>query len=369
MRAALGAAETARTAAGGAAAADRSAPRRASRSSSCSPPPRSGSSASAVSTSRCSRSAWAADGMRRAWRTRRSRSSPASASTTRNASGTRSRRSRPTRRDHQAGVERRCSVRGRWRPPAIFLERAHAVRSASAVRRARQRAVSGERRPDGALRHRRAPVRARRHARSRRARPAWRYRGLRVVRAVATRRRTSRRLWPRPSARSAAELRADRSARRARGHDRSPGASSWCGPIRRSCSDGAHNPQAAAVLAAAIDEAWPDAARRPTCVLGVLRTRTRAGIVDELARVVGRFARDPAGHPARDAGGRIWRRSSANGPGSRWSWRRRCATPSTPSASVGRQRRDRHGEPLHRGAGAGDPRGALTPVEDPPCSR
>lgn len=53
--------------------------------------------------------------------------------------------------------------------------------------------------------------------------------------------------------------------------------------------DGAHNPQAASALASAIDEAWPDEARRPDCVLGILSDKDAAGIVDELARVVGRF--------------------------------------------------------------------------------
>lgn len=53
--------------------------------------------------------------------------------------------------------------------------------------------------------------------------------------------------------------------------------------------DGAHNPQAAAVLAAAVAEAWPDAGSRPVCLLGVLGDKDAAGIVRALAPVVGGF--------------------------------------------------------------------------------
>lgn len=53
--------------------------------------------------------------------------------------------------------------------------------------------------------------------------------------------------------------------------------------------DGAHNPQAAAVLAGAIAEAWPDPASRPWCVLGILADKDAAGIVEALAPVVDRF--------------------------------------------------------------------------------
>jgi dihydrofolate synthase/folylpolyglutamate synthase len=53
--------------------------------------------------------------------------------------------------------------------------------------------------------------------------------------------------------------------------------------------DGAHNPQAASVLATAIVEAWPDAHRRPWCVLGVLGDKDAAGIVRALDPVVARF--------------------------------------------------------------------------------
>ncbi|HEX9093239.1 MAG TPA: cyanophycin synthetase, partial [Coriobacteriia bacterium] len=53
--------------------------------------------------------------------------------------------------------------------------------------------------------------------------------------------------------------------------------------------DGAHNPQAAAVLAEAIGEAWPDPERRPVCVLGVLADKDAEGIVRALAPVVSGF--------------------------------------------------------------------------------
>jgi dihydrofolate synthase/folylpolyglutamate synthase len=53
--------------------------------------------------------------------------------------------------------------------------------------------------------------------------------------------------------------------------------------------DGAHNPQAAGVLASAIAEAWPEADRRPVCVLGILRDKDAHGIVRELAAVVRDF--------------------------------------------------------------------------------
>lgn len=53
--------------------------------------------------------------------------------------------------------------------------------------------------------------------------------------------------------------------------------------------DGAHNPQAAAVLASAVEEAWVHAHRRPWCVLGVLSDKDAAGIVRALDPVVERF--------------------------------------------------------------------------------
>jgi dihydrofolate synthase / folylpolyglutamate synthase len=53
--------------------------------------------------------------------------------------------------------------------------------------------------------------------------------------------------------------------------------------------DGAHNPQAAAVLATAISEAWPEAHRKPWCVLGILADKDAEGIIAALDPVVERF--------------------------------------------------------------------------------
>jgi dihydrofolate synthase/folylpolyglutamate synthase len=53
--------------------------------------------------------------------------------------------------------------------------------------------------------------------------------------------------------------------------------------------DGAHNPQAAAVLASAVAEAWPDPSRRPWCVLGILADKDAEGIVAAIAPAVDRF--------------------------------------------------------------------------------
>ncbi len=47
--------------------------------------------------------------------------------------------------------------------------------------------------------------------------------------------------------------------------------------------DGAHNPQAAAVLADAIADAWPDVAERPALLLGILADKDARGIVEALA--------------------------------------------------------------------------------------
>lgn len=52
--------------------------------------------------------------------------------------------------------------------------------------------------------------------------------------------------------------------------------------------DGSHNPQAAAVLASAISDAWPHDPR-PVAVLGVLADKDAASIVDALAPVVSAF--------------------------------------------------------------------------------
>jgi dihydrofolate synthase/folylpolyglutamate synthase len=53
--------------------------------------------------------------------------------------------------------------------------------------------------------------------------------------------------------------------------------------------DGSHNPQAAAALAGAIVDAWPDARRRPLIILGVLADKDAAGIVEQLVPVAGGF--------------------------------------------------------------------------------
>jgi dihydrofolate synthase/folylpolyglutamate synthase len=53
--------------------------------------------------------------------------------------------------------------------------------------------------------------------------------------------------------------------------------------------DGAHNPQAAGVLAEAIAEAWPDPDVRPLCVLGVLSDKDALGIARALTSVVAGF--------------------------------------------------------------------------------
>lgn len=53
--------------------------------------------------------------------------------------------------------------------------------------------------------------------------------------------------------------------------------------------DGSHNPQAAAVLADSIAAAWPDAARRPVVLLGVLADKDAAGMVGALAPVAARL--------------------------------------------------------------------------------
>lgn len=54
--------------------------------------------------------------------------------------------------------------------------------------------------------------------------------------------------------------------------------------------DGSHNPQAAAVLAAAVCDAFPDSSRRPTLLLGVLADKDARGIVAALAPAVDRIA-------------------------------------------------------------------------------
>ncbi len=67
--------------------------------------------------------------------------------------------------------------------------------------------------------------------------------------------------------------------------------------------DGAHNPQAAAVLAGAVLDAWPDPRDRPLCLLGVLQDKDAAGIVAALDPVFDGFVvTQPDSPRARDAG-------------------------------------------------------------------
>lgn len=54
--------------------------------------------------------------------------------------------------------------------------------------------------------------------------------------------------------------------------------------------DGSHNPEAAGLLAETVAAAWPDPARRPTVLLGVLADKDARGMVEALAPVVSHFA-------------------------------------------------------------------------------
>jgi len=54
--------------------------------------------------------------------------------------------------------------------------------------------------------------------------------------------------------------------------------------------DASHNPQAAAVLADAIRDAWPDPAKRPLVLLGIFADKDARGIIEALAPVAGAFA-------------------------------------------------------------------------------
>lgn len=60
--------------------------------------------------------------------------------------------------------------------------------------------------------------------------------------------------------------------------------------------DGSHNPQAAAVLAASIESAWPDPSCRPHVLLGVLGDKDARGIVEALSGVVEGFSVVGLGH-------------------------------------------------------------------------
>ncbi len=54
--------------------------------------------------------------------------------------------------------------------------------------------------------------------------------------------------------------------------------------------DASHNPQAAAVLADAIRDAWPDPRLRPVILLGIFADKDAAGIIEALTPVAGGFA-------------------------------------------------------------------------------
>ncbi len=80
------------------------------------------------------------------------------------------------------------------------------------------------------------------------------------------------------------------SARAVLAHTALPGRFELVGQEPPVVVDGSHNPQAAAVLAASIADAWPDPAVRPTVLLGVLADKDAAGIVGALAPVAGSIA-------------------------------------------------------------------------------
>jgi dihydrofolate synthase/folylpolyglutamate synthase len=54
--------------------------------------------------------------------------------------------------------------------------------------------------------------------------------------------------------------------------------------------DGSHNPQAAAALAGAIAQAWPEGSHRPNLLLGILADKDAEGIVRALTRVTARLS-------------------------------------------------------------------------------
>jgi dihydrofolate synthase/folylpolyglutamate synthase len=54
-------------------------------------------------------------------------------------------------------------------------------------------------------------------------------------------------------------------------------------------ADGAHNPEAAATLAAAVHDAWPDSTLRPVALLGVLADKDVEGIIAALTPAVSGF--------------------------------------------------------------------------------
>ncbi len=79
-------------------------------------------------------------------------------------------------------------------------------------------------------------------------------------------------------------------ARRALADVRLPGRFELVGANPPLVVDGSHNPQAAAVLAGAVADAWPQPGRRPVVLLGVLADKDARGIAEALAPVASRFA-------------------------------------------------------------------------------
>jgi len=78
--------------------------------------------------------------------------------------------------------------------------------------------------------------------------------------------------------------------------------------------DASHNPQAAAVLADAIRDAWPDPTRRPVVLLGIFADKDAAGIVEALAPVAGSFAVTRSSSPrAMPAAALAWLVESVSG--------------------------------------------------------
>jgi dihydrofolate synthase/folylpolyglutamate synthase len=79
------------------------------------------------------------------------------------------------------------------------------------------------------------------------------------------------------------------SAREALAHMRFPGRFELISTDPPVVLDGAHNPQAASVLADAIVEAWPDPASRPLALIGILAGKDAEGIVRALEPCVSGF--------------------------------------------------------------------------------
>jgi len=69
--------------------------------------------------------------------------------------------------------------------------------------------------------------------------------------------------------------------------------------------DASHNPQAAAVLADAIRDAWPDPALRPLVLLGIFADKDAVGIVEALTPVAADFAVTQSSSPRALAAGEL----------------------------------------------------------------